>query len=224
MRGVYEVFAVLRSEFPNLSIESCASGGGRADLGILRYTDQVWTSDNTDAADRLTIQYGYSRAYPARTMVNWVTDVPNQQTGRTSPLRFRFHVAMQGVLGIGGDIGRWSDGERAEASVLIEDYLRIRPIVQLGTQHWLVPPAPLGASAVQYVSEAREATVLLAYQVRGVLGAGGRHLRLRGLDPRRVYRHRSDGVETTGAALMAGGVPVHLVGDWQSELQEWSAR
>jgi alpha-galactosidase len=221
--GVYEVLSALREEFSALAIESCASGGGRADLGILRYTDQVWTSDNTDAADRLAMQYGYSRAYPARTMVNWVTDVPNQQTGRTSPLRFRFHVAMQGVLGIGGDIGRWSDAECGEAAALVEDYRRIRPIVQLGLQHWLAPPAPLGVSAVQYVSAAHDATVLMLYQVRGVLGAGACHLRLRGLDPARAYRRHADGVETTGAALMAGGVPVHLVGDWQSELQEWTA-
>ncbi|MBV9356241.1 MAG: alpha-galactosidase, partial [Chloroflexi bacterium] len=221
--GVYEVLAALRAEFPSLVIESCASGGGRADLGILRYTDQVWTSDNTDAADRLTIQYGYSRAYPARTMVNWVTDVPNQQTGRTSPLRFRFHVAMQGVLGIGGDIGRWSDDDRAEATTLVEDYRRVRPVVQLGTQHWLVPPAPAGTSAVQYVAAAQDAAVLFLYQVRGVLGAGGRRLRLRGLEPTRTYRRRADGVERSGAALMAAGVPVHLVGDWRSELQEWSA-
>jgi alpha-galactosidase len=75
--GVYEVMARLRQAFPNLLLESCAGGGGRADLGILRYTDQVWTSDNTDAADRVNIQYGYSRAHTPRVMVNWVTDVPN---------------------------------------------------------------------------------------------------------------------------------------------------
>jgi alpha-galactosidase len=128
------------------------------------------------------------------------------------------------VLGIGGDIGRWSDDERAEAGVLVDDYRRIRPIVQLGTQHWLVPPAPLGTSAVQYVSDGQDAVVLFLYQIRGVLGAGGARIRLRGLDPTRTYRRRTDGVETSGAALMAGGVAVHLIGDWRSELQEWTAR
>jgi alpha-galactosidase len=224
VRGVYEVFAALRDEFPQLLIESCASGGGRADLGILRYTDQVWVSDNTEAADRLQIQYGYSRAYAPRTMVNWATDSPNQQTGRTSPLAFRFHVAMQGVLGVGGDIGHWTEAECDEARGLVEQYRRIRPTVQLGTQFWLVPPSAVGLCAVQYVSPARDASVLLLYQVRGELGSGARRVRLRGLDPERRYRRRADGLTTTGASLMAAGLPTPLLGDWQSEAQEWEAQ
>src|SRR4029077_9651093 len=144
VHGLYDVLRKLRAEFPELTIESCSGGGGRSDLGILEWTDQVWTSDNTDAADRLNIQYGYSRAHSPRTMVNWVTDVPNQQTGRIAPLEFRFHVAMQGVLGIGGDIGRWADEDLAEAQRLIETYKRVRPLVQHGHQYWLLPPVPIG--------------------------------------------------------------------------------
>ena len=66
MFGLYEVLERLREEFPHVIWESCAGGGGRADLGMLRWTDQVWTSDNTEAADRLPIQHGYSHAYAAR--------------------------------------------------------------------------------------------------------------------------------------------------------------
>src|ERR1051326_3185811 len=144
VRGLYSVLETLRREFPHVLWESCASGGGRADLGMLRWTDQVWTSDNTDAADRLNIQYGYSRAHTPRVMVNWVTDVPNQQTGRMAPLAFRFHVAMQGVLGIGGDIARWSEAELEEARRLIAQYKDIRPLVQFGRQYWLSPPKAVG--------------------------------------------------------------------------------
>ncbi len=132
VRGVYEVMAQLREEFPRLIIESCAGGGGRSDLGMLRWTDQVWMSDNTDAADRLQIQYGYSRAHSPRTMVNWVTDVPNHQTGRVAPLEFRFHVAMQGVLGVGGDILTWPVVDLAATRDFIETYKRLRPLVQRG--------------------------------------------------------------------------------------------
>jgi alpha-galactosidase len=191
----------------------------------------VWTSDNTDAADRLGIQYGYSRAHSPRVMVNWVTDVPNEQTGRVSPLEFRFHVAMQGVLGIGGNISRWSDDERAEARRLIAQYKEIRPVVQHGRQYWLRTPSAIGACGVEYVSPTADHVVLLLYQVRGVRGQGARRLRLHGLAPELRYRRVSDGRESTGAALMAAGVPAALVGsgerhpllDWRSQLQVWTA-
>ena len=231
VRGVYDLFARLRSEFPNLLIESCAGGGGRADLGILRWTDQVWTSDNTDAADRLSIQYGYSRAHSPRTMVNWVTDVPNQQTGRAAPLEFRFHVAMQGVLGVGGDIGRWASEDLDVAQRLIAVYKELRPVVQHGRQYWLLPPAPIGPCGVQYVSDLAEQTVVFLYQVRGLVGAGMRRARLHGLQPDRRYRRDEDGAESTGAALMGAGIPLDLLPkreaghhpglDWLSRVQVW---
>ena len=231
VHGLYEMLARLRGEFPNVLWESCAGGGGRADLGMLRWTDQVWTSDNTDAADRLYIQYGYSRAHTPRGMVNWVTDVPNEQTGRIAPLAFRFHVAMQGVLGIGGNILRWTPEELAQARELVGQYKLLRPIVQHGTQYWLLPPAPAGPCAVQYVSEDRRESVLFLYQARGVLGQGVRQVPLQGLDPARRYRRAADGAESTGAALMATGVPAALtqlrghmsIIDWRSQVQLWGA-
>jgi alpha-galactosidase len=227
--GLYEVFATLRREFPRLLIESCAGGGGRADLGMLRWTDQVWTSDNTDAADRLQIQYGYSRAHSPRVMTNWVTDVPNDQTGRIAPLEFRFHVAMQGVLGVGGNIAHWTAAELDHARRLIAEYKDIRPLVQFGRQYWLRPPGAIGPCAVQYVSPNGDATVVFEYQVRGLRGAGVRRVRLRGLQPESRYQRAADGAESTGAALMSAGVPVRVtdpseskpVLDWRSGYQGW---
>ena len=229
VRGLYDVLRRLRAEFPGLLIESCAGGGGRGDLGILEWTDQVWTSDNTDAGDRLHIQYGYSRAHSPRTMVNWVTDVPNQQTGRVAPLDFRFHVAMQGVLGIGGDIGRWSTEELEVARQFVAAYKAIRPLVQHGRQYWLLPPAAIGPCAVQYVSADLDEFVVFLYQVRGLRGAGTRRARLLGLEPSRRYRRDKDGAESTGAALMGAGIPVDLVTaaepalDWRSRIDVWRA-
>jgi alpha-galactosidase len=230
--GLWEVLATLRSEFPRLLIESCAGGGGRADLGMLRWTDQVWTSDNTDAADRLDIQYGFSRAHTPRVMTNWVTDVPNEQTGRIAPLEFRFHVAMQGVLGVGGNIARWTAAELDHARRLIDEYKDIRPLVQFGRQYWLLAPKAIGPCAVQYVSPNGDATVVFEYQVRGVRGSGARRLHLRGLQPDARYRRSSDGAESIGAALMTAGVRARLVDrveskkpvlDWRSALQTWRA-
>ncbi|MFD1050350.1 alpha-galactosidase, partial [Kibdelosporangium lantanae] len=125
-----------------------SGGGGRVDLGMLARTDQAWISDNTDAHDRITIQDGYSRIYPARTMSAWVTDSPNPFSGRTVPLAFRFHVAMAGVLGIGGNLLNWSEADLSEATELLARYKSIRHIVQHGVQYRL-QAGPI--TAVQYV-------------------------------------------------------------------------
>jgi alpha-galactosidase len=164
-------------------------------------------------------------------MVNWVTDVPNQQTGRSAPLDFRFHVAMQGVLGIGGDIAQWSPEELTLARRLIAEYRDIRPLIQFGDQYWLKPPASQGPCAVQYVSRDGQRTVVFLYQVRGLRGAGVRRLRLNGLDAGARYRRTSDGTESSGAALMSAGLPATIVEpsdprpmlDLRSGIQIWEA-
>src|SRR5262249_35061650 len=92
---VYDIIDRLRARHAGLEIESCSGGGGRVDLGILKRVDQVWTSDNTEAFDRLRIQEGFSYAYAPKVMMAWVTDVPNLN-GRSTPLEYRFLVAMQG--------------------------------------------------------------------------------------------------------------------------------
>jgi alpha-galactosidase len=159
-----------------------------------------------------------------------VTDVPNAQTGRTAPLAFRFHVAMQGVLGVGGNIAEWSDAELDQARRLIADYKTdVRPLVQFGRQYWLLPPNPTGPCAVQYVSPSGDATVVFVYQVRGASGAGVRRVRLHGLQPERRYRRAADGAESTGAALMTAGLAAEAVApaapwpglDWRSGFQVW---
>jgi alpha-galactosidase len=230
VRGVYEVMGRLRAEFPHLLIETCAGGGGRADLGVLALADMAQVSDNTDPADRLRVQHGYTRAYPPRTMVGWVSDTPEPTTGRVAPLDFRFRVAMQGVLGISGDILAWSREEQDRARELIAEYKRLRPTIADGDQHWLLPPSDTQPCAVQYVAPDRGETVLFVYQARGVAGEGSRRLRLRGLDPRRRYRRESDGLLSTGAALMAAGVPAGFppptpprhTEDWRSRVEVWT--
>ncbi|MBB5803776.1 alpha-galactosidase [Saccharothrix ecbatanensis] len=231
VRGVYEVIGRLRAEFPDLMIETCAGGGGRVDLGILGLTDMAQVSDNTDPGDRLRMQHGFSRAYAPRAMVGWVADTPEPTTGRITPLDFRFHVAMQGVLGISGDILRWSEDDRKQARELITEYKRLRPTIQDGDQHWLVVPSDNEPCAVQYVSRDCRVAVVFVYQVRGVAGEGPRRIRLRGLDADRLYRRDSDGVVTTGAALMAVGLssafppppPPGHTEDWRSRVELWQA-
>jgi alpha-galactosidase len=215
VRGVYSVMDGLRSSFPSLRIESCSGGGGRADFGIMARTDQVWTSDNTDAADRLAIQRGYTQVYPAGTMSAWVTDSPNPLTAREVPLRFRFHVAMAGVLGVGGNLPHWSSDELAEAAELIAAYKSVRDVIQHGALYRLTPPAP-GFTAVQYVLGPR--VVVFTYRLGATsFVAPAPPIPLPALDPAADYR--SGDHSYPGATLLTAGLPVTLPqGDYASTM------
>ncbi|MFE1957887.1 alpha-galactosidase [Streptomyces sp. NPDC059479] len=217
VRNLYGVLDRLRADHPGLRIESCSGGGGRVDLGILSRTDQAWTSDNTDAADRVLIQHGYGQLYPARTMAAWVTDVPNQLTGRSVPLRFRFHVAMAGVLGVGGDLNRWSDRELAEGAELVAQYKRVRHLVQHGTLHRPRGPVDDGPAAVQYTARDAGEALLLVWRRAPRHGAPSVPLRLAGLDPTARYRDTRTGAVHSAAVLTGYGYEPDLPpGDWSS--------
>ncbi|MFF1477401.1 alpha-galactosidase [Streptomyces sp. NPDC058301] len=211
VRALYALLDRLRAAHPSVDFESCSGGGGRIDLGILSRTDQVWTSDNTDPLDRLAIQDGFSQLHPARVMAAWVTDSPNVLlNGRHSSLRFRFVSAMAGVLGVGGDLTRWSEAELAEARGWVELYKAIRPVVQLGDQYRLRPPAG-GLSAVQYVRG--DDTVVLAHLQAQHYGELPPAVRLRALDPAAAYRCLDTGAVHRGAVLLHRGLDTGLRGD-----------
>ncbi|MFI9340715.1 alpha-galactosidase [Streptomyces sp. NPDC052773] len=211
VRAVYALLDRLRAAHPGVAFESCSGGGGRIDLGVLSRTDQVWTSDNTDPLDRLAIQHGFSQIHPARVMAAWVTDSPNTQlNGRVSSLRFRFVSAMAGVLGVGGDLTRWSDEELAEARDWVDLYKEIRPLVQRGDLYRLRPPGG-GLSAVQYVLG--EEAVVLAWLQAQHHGEPVPALRLRGLDPTASYECRETGEVHRGGVLLHHGVRLGLRGD-----------
>ncbi|OXM69357.1 alpha-galactosidase [Amycolatopsis vastitatis] len=213
--AVYALLDRLRTDHPGLRIESCCGGGGRIDLGVLARSDQVWTSDNTDALDRLRIQHGYSQVYPAGAMSAWVTDNPNFVTARSAPLRFRFHVAMAGVLGLGGDIVHWPDEDLALARELVARYRDVRPVVQHGALYRLRPPVDDGVVAFQYVLGDR--SVVFAYRQAAHFNAPERPLRLDGLDPAARYADPESGRTHSGAVLLAHGLPLGLpAGDFAS--------
>jgi len=209
--GVYDLMDRLRWNFPRLQIESCASGGGRVDLGMLARTDQVWTSDNTDAIDRIRIQEGYSLAYPARAMEAWVTHATNLQTGRVSSLGLRFDVSMRGGLGIGSNLNELDDAEMAEYASYIAFYKRIRHVVQGGRLYRLQRLEEWGASVIEYVlADGREAVysaAVLDYQQGWVRPPSP----LRGLDPAALYtvsdRHGAEVHRARGFDLMTVGIP-----------------
>lgn len=217
--AVYALIDRLRADHPRLRIETCASGGGRVDLGILSRTDQAWTSDNTDPTDRIAIQHGYTQVYPAITMGAWASESPNPLTGREAPLRYRFHVAMAGALGVSGDLRQWSDQERREATAHVAAYKRIRHLVQHGRLYRLTPARVEGVTAIQYLSQDGTEAAVLAWRPIARHGQPDPPLRLAGLDPDATY-HRA-GTETvhSGAVLLHHGLALDLpAGDHASTL------
>ena len=221
-RNVYEIIDRLRAKYPKLEIESCSGGGGRVDLGILTRADEVWTSDNTDAFDRLRIQEGFSLAYTPKTMMAWVTDVPNFN-GRSTPLQYRFLVAMMGSMGIGGNLNKWSDADVDLATRMVALYKSIRKTVQEGRLYRLFSPRSDAFSATEYVSEDGKQAVLFAFRTAQHFGYPAPVVRLSGLDERAVYRVKTtdnkllDRLETaSGAYLMSHGLNLRLGGDYDS--------
>ncbi len=220
--NLYEILGRLRAKHPNLEIESCSGGGGRIDLGILRFVDEVWTSDNTEAFDRLRIQEGFSEAYAAKFMSAWVTDVPNMN-GRSTPLEYRFLVAMQGALGVGANLNKWSEADAELATKMITLDKRIRNTIQFGDLYRLLSPLTSDTTANEYVSRDGKQAVLFAFRHSQEYSTSPPVIRLEGLDSRAVYRLESiDGKltdrqsELSGAYLMQNGLNLRLRGDYDS--------
>jgi len=220
VNNLYDILDRLRKKHPKLEIESCAGGGGRVDLGILRYTDETWPSDNTDALDRLGIQFGYSHAYAPQTMMSWVTDSPNGFDHRFIPLTFRFLVAMQGGLGIGGALDHWAPEDMATGQKMIQFYKSVREVIQQGSLYRLSPPST-GATQVEYVSPDHSAAVVFAYLQAQHNALPYPKVLPQGLDANRLYRihplhpEKYSGPDTlSGSLLMNEGIDLRLEGDY----------
>lgn len=218
VRGLYGLLGRLRERHPSVAFEACSGGGGRVDFGIMKFTDQVWTSDTTDPFDRLGIQEGYSLAYPARAMMCWVADPALWNENRGTSLSYRFHSAMMGSLGIGGNLLEWSGEELEEARFLVEQYKEIRHIVQEGDQYRLLSPCEGDTTAVQYVSRDRSAAVLFVLRGMQRLLDPAPVVYLRGLDEGSLYRVTGTEELRSGASLMGQGIEVCLEGDFSSAL------
>ncbi len=215
--GVYDLLERFRREWPQALIESCAGGGGRFDAGMLYYAPQIWCSDNTDAMDRLHIQYGTSFAYPPCVMGAHVSACPNGQNGRTTPLETRGTAASSGAFGYELDVRELSPEEKELISRQIVDYKENYDLIRRGDYYRLSPPGTEGVPAAwAHVSpDRREALVSI---VAGPAGAARpfRTLRLRGLDPALTYQVEGDGRSWPGDVLMAAGWPIPWMGEYES--------
>ena len=212
MLGTYELWRRLTTRFPEILFESCAGGGGRFDPGMLAYAPQAWTSDDTDAIERLSIQWGASHVYPLSSMAAHVSAVPNHQVGRVTPLATRAAVAFFGVFGYELDPRTLADAERAEIRAQIAFYREHRDVLQRG--RFVRLRSPLGADDAAWMAVAPDRRTAIIAHVR-ILERPvppPDRLRLRGLDPELIYRVApwpgpdGEGVRRGGDLLMAVGL------------------
>ena len=216
MLGMYRVFDTLTSRFPDVLWEGCASGGGRFDPGVLQYFPQIWTSDDTDALERITIQMGTSLAYPPSAMGAHISAVPNQQTGRTTPVAFRGHVAMMGgSFGLELDPAELHEDEKASLPGLIKLAEKVNPLILNGDMYRLALPEESNWPAVLFASEDKSKAVLFYFQLRTNINNSAPWVRLQGLDEGAMYKVEGKGT-FSGATLMSMGLQFVLEGDYGS--------
>ncbi|MCL6456461.1 MAG: alpha-galactosidase [Gorillibacterium sp.] len=216
VQSLYEIWSELRRKFPQVEFETCAGGGSRIDLGIFRYADQAWPSDNTDAFDRLSIQEGFSYTYAPKMMTCWVTETPTGMNRRDVSLQYRFHSAMMGSLGIGANLNEWSDEQIEQSAEFIRQYKQIRPLVQAGSQFRLSALKQKGLTAVQYVHANGSESVLFAFLHSQKLGELLPRLCLQGLQSDKQYVIDQLPGTYSGRALMNVGIVLPLRGDFDS--------
>ena len=223
-RNLYSILAELRAKHPGIEIESCSGGGGRVDLGILHYTDEVWPSDNTDPLDRLTLQDGFTHAYPVQVMMAWVTDSPHWLNNRATSITYRMLVSMQGSLGIGGNLNKWSEEDLATTKRLIAAYHQVQKTITQGDLYRLISPTNGSEfSATETVSPDKSQAVFFTFVHSTQEKRSFPRLQLRGLDPAGMYALSSiegkadDGTptEASGAWWMNHGIDIALRGDFQ---------
>jgi alpha-galactosidase len=224
IQNLYSILEELRKKHPGVAIESCSGGGSRVDLGIMRYTDEVWPSDNTDAFDRLLIQDGFTYAYAPGVMTAWVTDSPTWVNQRNLSLEYRFLSAMQGVLGIGANLNNWKPEDFETAKKMVAKYKQIREIVQRGSLYRLISPQNESEQSVtESVSQDQHSAVAFAFLHSSRMLYPFPRIYLRGLKPDAMYRispfagklSADSPTIASGAFWMQHGVDVDLRGDFQ---------
>ncbi|MDD4991223.1 MAG: alpha-galactosidase [Paludibacter sp.] len=189
VKGLYNVYERIRAKHPDIEIQLCSSGGGRLDFGALKYHDEYWASDNTNALDRIFIQYGSNTFFPAQATAAHVSTSPNHQTGMITPLKFRFDVAMAGRLGMELQPTDLKGDEYEFAKKGIECYKQIRPVVQLGDLYRLVSPYDEnGWSSLMYVSKDKAQAVFFAYSLKYHARTAYFETKMNGLNPDRNYK------------------------------------
>lgn len=218
--AVYRLQEKLVTAFPNLLIENCSGGGARFDPGMLYYSPQIWTSDDTDAIERLSIQEGTAMVYPLSTMGAHVSDCPNHAVGRVTPFKTRGHVALAGTFGYELDITRISEEDRAQIPIQVKQYHKYNDLVREGDYYRLASLADNGEYDAWMVKSQDEREILVTFvQVLNHPNFKSRTLCLQGLNPEKTYRDCESGRTYGADTLMYAGLPIaRSWGDFKSTL------
>lgn len=188
-RGLNNVLERIRAKYPQLILQACAGGGGRINYGILPYFDEFWTSDDTDALQRVYLQWGVLCFYPAIAMAAHVSADKNHQTGRYLPLKFRFDVAMSGCLGMEMQPEDMTEADKEFTQRAIQAYKGIRPIVQFGDLYRLISPYEnKGVASLMYVAPEKDRAVFYAYKMNHFINMTIPNVKMNGLDPQKKYQ------------------------------------
>lgn len=215
--GLYSVMDKITSDFPDVLFESCSGGGGRFDPGMLYYMPQTWTSDDTDAVERLKIQYGTSLVYPLSTMGAHVSAVPNHQVQRNTSLKIRGDAAMSGNFGYELDLTKLTEEEKDLVKAQLAEYKELRELIQFGNMYRLLSPFEGNETAWMVVSEDKSEAFVAYFRVLAVPNGPITRLHLKGLDPNKSYSVKGKNGVYGGDELMYAGIGIpELKGDYQS--------
>lgn len=215
--GVYDFLEKLTGKYPHLLIEGCCGGGGRFDAGMLYYTPQIWCSDNTDAADRLRIQYGTSFFYPMSSMGAHVSAVPNHQTGRSISLHTRGIVAMTGAFGYELSLGKLTEEEKRQVKDQIRQYKEYEALINGGDYYRLTDPYKDPCAAWMFVSKDQRTVLLHVVMLENHGNMTVSYVRLKELIPEAFYEEKESKRRYQGLALMQAGIPLPV------EMKEYPA-
>ena len=232
-RGLLKVLQRIRAKYPNVVMQACGGGGARINYGVLPYFDEFWVSDNTDALQRIYLQWARSYFYPVMSLAQHVSEMPNQTTHRTVPFKFSFDVAMTGRLGMELIPAELSPEELAFSKKNIADYKRIRPVVQLGEQYRLLSPhSDTGFSSMMFVDEAKNRAVFFAFKLEHYNNQPTLRFLMDGLKPDSDYLIHElsvpdgvspialDGKVLSGKILMETGIELDMGNEYQSRVLE----
>jgi alpha-galactosidase len=219
MLGLYHVLEQITSQFPHILFESCSGGGGRFDPGMLYYMPQTWASDNTDAISRLKIQYGTSIVYPVSTICSHVSDIPNHQIGRITPLETRGNVSMSGNFGYELDLTKLTEAEKNDVKEQIAVYKQIRTLIQFGKLFRLLSPFDGNEAAWNFVSSDQTQAAVFYFKTLSLPSDYNCILKFKGLNPGFLYELFGTGKTFMGDELMNIGMTMPVMeGDFRSRL------
>lgn len=214
--GVYELMRRLTNSFPEVLFEGCAGGGGRFDFGILYYMPQIWTSDDTDAIERLKIQYGTSLVYPPSAMSAHISACPNHQTGRITDFKTRGDVAQMCNFGYELDVAKLTENEKIQIKAQVTLHKQLEDMIASGTFYRILSPFNSDFCSWEITSQDKKSAFVMCASQKTTPNTNGLFIKLQGLLPEQSYTVNPLGIQLSGKTLMNFGLPIHRLHDFET--------